>query len=135
MSSNGRIGTVRSLAGKVLDDVGRMVRYESELAKTEMAEKARAIGIGVGMLVGALLLAPALLGAVTAAAIIAFALILPAWAAALVVCGILLLGVGALAGIGITMLKKGMPPAPKQAISTTKENIRWVRARLRSVRG
>jgi hypothetical protein len=135
MSANGRMAAARTLAGKVLDDVGRMVRYESELARTEMSEKARSIGIGVGLLVGAILLLPAFVGALVATAIIALALILPGWAAALVVCGVLLLLIGVLAGIGVASLRKGMPPTPKQAISTTKENLKWVRARLRSVRG
>ncbi len=135
MSSNGRVGTVRSLGGKVLDDVGRIFRYETDLAKAEMGEKARSIAIGVALLVLAAVLGLALLGAATAAAIIAFNLVLPAWAAALTVCGALVLIIGAVAGAGVGSLKKGMPPAPEQAISTTKENIKWLRARLRSVRG
>jgi hypothetical protein len=135
MSSDGRMATVRLLTGKVLDDVGRLFRYEAELAKAEMGEKARSIAIGAAMLVVAAVLGLALLGAATAAAIAAFALILPAWAAALTVCGVLALMIGALAGAGIGMLRKGMPPAPQQALSTTKENIKWVRARLRSGRG
>jgi uncharacterized membrane protein YgaE (UPF0421/DUF939 family) len=135
MSSNGRIGSVRELVRKVVDDVGRMLRDEAELAKAEMGEKARSIAIGVAAFLVAAVLALALLGAITAAAILAFVLILPAWAAALVVSGALILTMGALVGIGVAALKKSMPPAPKQAITTTKENIKWLRARLRSVRG
>ncbi|MGZ4385671.1 MAG: phage holin family protein [Gaiellaceae bacterium] len=128
------MGVLRTLAGKVLDDVGHMVRYETELAKAEMGEKARSLAIGAAMLIVAAVLAFVLLGALTATLIIVFALFLPAWAAALVVTGVLGLTVASLLTIGVMALKKGMPPTPQQAISTTKENIKWVRARLRSAR-
>jgi Flp pilus assembly protein TadB len=90
----------------------RLVASEVLLFKTEMTAKAKAAGVGAGLLASALTFAFFALCALVATAILAFALILPAWLAALVVAVILLLLAGIAALIGRASLKRGMPPVP-----------------------
>jgi Flp pilus assembly protein TadB len=90
----------------------RLVASEIALFKAEMTAKAKAAGIGAGLLVGALLFLFFAFGVLVTAAVLGFALILPAWLAALIVAGILLLIAIVLGLIGWRSLKKGVPPVP-----------------------
>ncbi|MDN4598097.1 phage holin family protein [Leifsonia virtsii] len=90
----------------------RLVATELALFKAEMAAKAKAAGIGAGLLVGALLFLFFAFGVLVTAAVLGFALILPAWLSALIVAGILIL-IAVVAGlIGWRSLKQGLPPVP-----------------------
>jgi hypothetical protein len=90
----------------------RLVAGEVALFKAEMTAKAKAAGVGAGMLVGALVFVFFAVAVLITAAVCAFALIVPAWLAALIVAGILIV-LAVIAGlIGWRSLKKGMPPVP-----------------------
>lgn len=90
----------------------RLVASELALFKSEMVAKAKAAGVGAGLLVAALMFVFFALCALVTTAVLAFALIVPAWLAALIVAGILLvLGIIA-ALIGRASLKRGVPPVP-----------------------
>lgn len=90
----------------------RLVASELALFKAEMSAKAKAAGVGAGLLVAALVFVFFALCALVTTAVLAFALIVPAWLAALIVAGILLvLGIIA-ALIGRASLKRGVPPVP-----------------------
>jgi hypothetical protein len=91
----------------------RLLSAELELFKAEMTAKAKAAGVGVGLLVGALVFVFFALGVLVAAAVFGFALIVPGWLAALIVAGILIVLAIILALIGRGMLKRGMPPVPE----------------------
>ena len=119
---------------KVAADLRELVRLEIELAKSELASKAKHAALGAGLLVVALLGAFMLIATLVTAAVLAFALVVPGWAAALVVAGLLLLVTGACVAIGIQSLRAAVPPLPKQAIQSSKESIEWLKARLKSVR-
>lgn len=90
----------------------RLVAAELALFKAEMAAKAKAAGIGAGLLVGALVFVFFALGVLITAAVFAFALIVPGWLAALIVAGILIVLAVVAALIGRAMLKRGVPPVP-----------------------
>ena len=119
---------------KFAADLRELVRLEIALAKSELASKGKHAAIGVGLLLVALLTVFLLIATLVTAAVLAFALLIPGWAAALVVAGLLLLVTGACAVIGIQALRAAVPPLPKQAIQSSKENIEWLKARLKSVR-
>ncbi|GAB3582937.1 phage holin family protein [Leifsonia lichenia] len=90
----------------------RLVASELALFKAEMSAKAKAAGVGIGLFVAALMFVFFALCALVTTAVLAFALIVPAWLAALIVAGILLvLGIIA-ALIGRASLKRGVPPVP-----------------------
>ena len=73
-----------------------------------------------------------MLGALTAAAILALATTLDAWLAALVV-AILAGVIGGIAGFaGIRAVKRGTPPVPADTMESVKEDIEWLKARAKS---
>ena len=119
---------------KFAADLRELVRLEIALAKSELASKATHAALGIALLVVALLGAFMLIATFVTAAVLAFALVIPGWAAALVVAGLLLLVTGACVVIGIQALRSAVPPLPKQAIQSSKENIEWLKARLKSAR-
>ncbi|MFJ3490165.1 phage holin family protein [Leifsonia aquatica] len=90
----------------------RLVSSELALFKAEMSAKAKAAGIGAGLLVGALVFVFFALCVLVTAAVLGFALIVPAWLAALIVVGILIVLAIIAALIGRASLKRGVPPIP-----------------------
>jgi len=116
----------RSLGRLVSDfseQTSRLVRAEITLAKTEIAERAKVMGLGAGLLVGAGVLALYLLAAVLVTLTIVLDLWLPLWLASLVVTVLLLVVVAVLALLGVKALKKGSPPAPQAAIESVKADV------------
>jgi hypothetical protein len=127
---NGETG-LGAAAGRVADHARRIVSLELELARTELRRKARTMALGVGLAAGAAifgLLAITLLVATVAAA---FTLILPVWAAVLVVAFAALLLAGGLGMAAVAALKRATPPVPEQAI----EEARFTSEALRSDAG
>lgn len=123
-----------SIGKKVFEDVRELARLEVELAKSELASKTQKTALGVGLFVVAILSGVLLIATLVTAVILAVALVVPGWAAALVVAGLLALFAGACVLIGIKCLRSAAQPLPKQAIETTKENVEWLKTRLKSVR-
>jgi len=107
-----------------------LARQEWMLAKAEMAEKGKHAGIGAGMFVGALIAAVAAFGALTACLIAAIALVLPVWAAALIVT-LMWIGVGGvLVILGRKHLMQATPPLPELTVQTIKEDVEWAKTQL-----
>ena len=109
----------------IVSNVQEIIRSEMRLARTEFAEelgRLRSAGLLLG--IGALL---AIFGVlfVLVAIVYALSLVIPAWAAALIVAA----GVGALAGIllgaGLRRIK-AVRAAPKTTASL-KENVEWAK--------
>jgi lysylphosphatidylglycerol synthetase-like protein (DUF2156 family) len=100
------------LARDLVAQLRRLVAAEVALFKAELTAKAKAAGIGAGLLVGALVFLFFAFGVLITAAVLGFALILPAWLAALIVAAILIVIAVVLGLIGWSSLKKGLPPVP-----------------------
>ena len=115
-------------------DLRELGQLEIELAKSELASKGKHVALWIGLLIAAALGGLLLIATLVAVVILAVALALPGWAAALVVAGLLLLFTGACLLIGIRSLRSAASPLPKQAIETSKENLEWLKTRLRSAR-
>jgi hypothetical protein len=109
--------------------VSRLVRQEVELAKTEMAEKGKKAGIGVGMFGSAGVAGVLMLGSLTACLILALALALSAWAAALIVTGLWGVIAGVLALQGRSKLREIGRPVPEKTVETVKEDVQWLKNR------
>ena len=122
------------LAKGLSQDVSTLVRQELELAKTEMREKAQKAGPGIGMLVGAAVAALAMLGALTAFAIMALSIVLPEWLAALIVTIAWGVVVAVLAYTGRERLREAGKPVPEEAPESVKEDIDYAKARMRASR-
>lgn len=116
---------------KLIADIPALLRelIEAEIAsmKAEIVGKLKAAGIGAGFLVvaGAFAFFAALV--LTAAGVLALSLVLPGWAAALIVGGALLVLAVLAAVIGVAQLKHGVPPTPDKTIDSVKEDVRVLR--------
>jgi membrane protein implicated in regulation of membrane protease activity len=104
----------------------RLVRDELKLAQMEMKETAKHAGVGVGLFSAAGLLAVLGLGCVSAAAIAALALALPAWAAALIV-GAALFATAAVAAVVGRREVSQASPTPEQTVENVKKDIHEVK--------
>ncbi len=111
------------LVKRLSEQIPQLVRDELRLALAELKEKGKRAGIGAGLTGAAGLIALYGLGALLVAVIAALALVLPVWAAALIVGAALLLLVGVLAWAGIGQVKRATPPVPEEAIASTKRDI------------
>lgn len=114
---------ISSLPGLVTD----LLKAEFTNLQREIVGKLKAIGIGVAFFVVAAVLAFFMLGVLLAAAVLGFATIMPGWAAALTVAGIILLAVIVLVLLGVNRLKHGVPPAPTETIESVKDDVRAIK--------
>lgn len=104
-----------------------LVQREIDLIKTEITEKLKALGIGAGLIAGALVVLLAMLGVLLTAAILALSLIMPGWLAALLVAAVLLIVAVILGLIGYRILMKGVPPVPTESIDSIKRDLRAIK--------
>jgi hypothetical protein len=105
---------------QVAEHTSSIVRLELELAALELKRKVVSLGVGIGLGLGAALMLLFMVAFVYAAIGAALALVMPTWAALLVVAGILLLQAVLLAFLALNRIKKGTPPVPEQAIQEAK---------------
>jgi hypothetical protein len=117
-SENGR--SVGTAVKDVADHAKRVVNLELELAKLELSRKVASLGIGIGLAVGAAVVAFYALGFGFAAGAAGLATFLPTWLALLIVMAVLLVLAGILGLVGVGRIKKGTPPVPEQAIQEAK---------------
>ncbi|MFB8030984.1 MULTISPECIES: phage holin family protein [unclassified Streptomyces] len=100
-----------------------LVRGELRLAQAEMKEKGRHYGKGGGLFGGAGLAGFLALEALVVTAIAALAVVLPVWAAALIVTAVLGATAALMALTGKKQIGKAAPPAPEQAIENVKADV------------
>jgi hypothetical protein len=115
-----------SLIADVPSLLGDLVRNEIELLKQELAAKIKHAGIGLGLLAGAGAFAFFTIGVLTTAAILGLAVALPAWAAALIVGGALLLVTLILVLAGVGQLKRATPK-PAETITSVKKDVNAIK--------
>lgn len=111
-----------SLIGDLPTLLMEQVRNEIEQLKRELATKLKHAGVGIGLIAVAASFAFFAIGVLITAAVLALALVLPAWAAALIVFALLLLIAALLAGIGANELKRGAPN-PEKTLASIREDV------------
>jgi uncharacterized membrane protein YqjE len=111
-----------------------LIRQEIELAKAELRAKGKSAGVGAGMFGAAGLIALFGVGALTACLVLALATAMDAWLAALIVAVVYLVAAGVAALVGKGKVQAATPPAPEQAIASTKEDVRWTKQRAQAAR-
>ncbi|WP_029106359.1 phage holin family protein [Mycobacterium sp. URHD0025] len=110
------------LLGQLQEQTTRLVRDELRLAQREFQESARHAGLGAGLISAAGLLAVLGLMTAVAAAVAAIALVLPVWAAAIIVAAVLFLGAGVAALISRSQARKVPPPAT-ESVGSVKHDL------------
>jgi uncharacterized membrane protein YqjE len=119
--------TLGALVHQLTQQVPELIRSEMRLAQAEVAQKGKRAGVGIGMFSVAGLLAFFAFGSLVATAILALALVVDAWLAALVV-ALVLVAAAAVAGlVGKNKVAEAAPPAPERAIEGLKEDIATVK--------
>ncbi|MEU6411329.1 phage holin family protein [Microbispora sp. NPDC046933] len=111
------------LVRRLSEDVSRLIRDELRLARLEMTRKGKRAGMGAGLLGAAGLIAFYGGGALVATAILALALVLPAWASALIIGAALLALAGLIALVGKEQVSRATPPTPDEAMRSLKADI------------
>jgi len=104
------------------DQITRLVRDELALARTEMTAKGKQAGLGAGMLGTSGVIALFGLAALLVTVGLALDLVLPGWAAALIVAVGLLALAGLLAVAGRSQVKR-VSPVPKETVGTVRADI------------
>lgn len=121
--------TLGELFKALAADTGTLVKKEVELAKTEMAGKAKVVAKDGAMIAGGAALAYYASFLLLAALVLALGTVMPLWASALIVGVVLAAVAGTLAFIGVKKLKK-VDPAPRETIRTLEENKLWLREQM-----
>jgi membrane protein implicated in regulation of membrane protease activity len=104
-------------------------RQQLELSRQEFKEIASEKAAGAGLLTAAAILALFMLGFAAFAGAEGLAIVLPRWAAFLIVAGVFLL-LGAIAVlVGREALKR--PSAPERTKQMVKEDVEWAKRRLK----
>ena len=119
--------SVAELMKQLSDQTATLVRQELDLAKAELAEKGKKAGLGAGMFGGAAVFGVLALGALTACAILALALAVKGWLAALIVAAALGVIAGVLALVGTQNVKQGVPPTPERTIESVTQDVAWTK--------
>jgi uncharacterized membrane protein YqjE len=119
--------SVGQLVTELSEEVSRLVRDELRLAQLELTRKSKRVGIGAGMFGGAGLIAWFGIATLVACAVLALAIVWPAWLAALAVGGALLVLAGVLALVGKSQVSAGTPPMPREALDGVKKDVATVR--------
>ena len=117
--------SIGALFASVTGQLSAIIRGEIELNKVKRRTFAAKSGKGVALLVVAAVFALYLLGWVFHTIEVALELVVPAWAASLIVVGIILLIVLILALVGASSLKSAQAhrPDPAASVAATKEAI------------
>lgn len=115
------------LVSQLAAESSQLIRDEIALAKVEMTERAKGVGIGAGLFGAAGVLAWFGFGTLIATAVLALDLVLPAWAAALIVAAVLFAAAGVAALRGRKSIADGSPPVPERAIANVKADVAEVK--------
>ena len=120
----------RSLLSLIADIpalIQELFHREVELLKAELIAKLKALGVGAGLLAGAVVVLLFMIGVLLTSAVLALSLVMPGWLAALIVAAFLLIVAGILALIGYRILKRGIPPVPTESIDSLQKDYRAIR--------
>ena len=119
---------LNELVDKILQDLQTMFRAEARLATSEIKESVRQ-GAKAGMLLGAAAVAGFLAGACfITTCIVALAIVLPLWLAALLMGVMLATGAGGAFLLGRMALER-VDVVPQRTLETVKDNIDWAKNR------
>ena len=107
--------------------MGQLIRSELELLRQELIARLKGTGIGLGLLIVALNLVVAFVLLLVLAGVFALALLMPTWAAALTIAGVVLVIALIVGAIGAKLVAGTRSPLPTRTIANVKEDIATIR--------
>lgn len=116
--------SVFKLIGELPNLITTLIRDEIEQIKREAISRLKSAGIGIGLFAGAAVFAYFAFFVLLTAAILGLANALPPWLSALIIGVLLLIIAVVLALIGLSRVKKGVPPVPKEAVDSVKDDVK-----------
>jgi nitrate/nitrite transporter NarK len=122
---------VGELVQRASQQLTELVRGEMRLAQAEMKEKGKRYGKGGGLFGGAGVVGFLTLQALVATAIAALAVLLPIWAATLVITAVLGVIAAVMAMSGKKQVSQAAPPTPEQAIDNVKADVAEIKGSAR----
>jgi len=110
--------TIGELVAALSQQLTTLVRSEIQLAIAQATEKGKNLGVGAGFFAAAGVVGLYLVNVLLAAFVLVLAIWLPAWAAALIVAGVLVVMIAILALLGKKKLdeSKKYVPAPQEGL-------------------
>lgn len=110
---------------RLFSDLTLLIRQEVELAKHELMEKIKTAGVGAGMITSAAITGLMTLGSLTALIAVLLSLVIPSWAAILIVTALWAAATALLAILGKKKIGNAGPFIPEQTIADLKEDAKW----------
>lgn len=123
--------SIPELLQKLATETTTLVRQELALAQAELTQKVRQASDSAVPLGAAAVLALGAFGALTTTFIAALALLVPLWAAALIVTVVYAVVAAVTAQRGVAALKKAGGPVPTRTTETLQDDVNAVRAGVR----
>ena len=123
--------SVKELIEGLSEQTQALARKEVELAKAEVTEKGKRLGMGAGAFGAAGIIGLFAFGALTAALVLLLATAVDAWIAALIVAAVYAAIAGIAALVGRGQVQRGTPPVPEMAIDSTKEDVETMKRSAR----
>jgi len=119
---------VGAVVSSVVDGVRSLIRKEVELVRIEMTEAAAVRARGVAMMAAAAVFGLFALGFIAAGGSAALDLVLPRWAAHLIVAGVFVVIALIAFLVGRGAMKNA--PTPRRTQETLKEDARWAKQQI-----
>jgi hypothetical protein len=129
-----REASTPELFRRLLADVRLMIKRQARLAKLEFEDKASRVREAGILIVAAIVVAVSAVGVVIAAAVLGLALVLPAWAAALIVGAVLVTVAVVLFLMGRARVRSVGSLAPTGTIEAAREDVAWIRRETERLR-
>jgi hypothetical protein len=123
--------SIAALIQQVSEESSRLLRGELRLAQAEMTEKAKTAGAGIGAFGAAAVLGWFALGCFLTTAILALALVLPAWLGALIVAVVVAIAAGIAALLGKKKVSEAAPPVPSNTVESVKKDVEEIKESTR----
>jgi hypothetical protein len=112
-----------TLISELPGQITALIKAEIDAFKADISGKAKNVGLGIGLFVGAAVFAFFAVIVFIALAVIALDLVLPLWLAALIVAVLLLLVAVILALIGLNRVKKGTAHDPDGVSASIQKDV------------
>jgi Putative Actinobacterial Holin-X, holin superfamily III len=119
------------LVNRAVEQTSLIIRQELALARAEITRKAKRAVLGTMLTIVAATIATVALLCGVAAGIAGLAGVVPTWAAALIVAGVLLAGAGLVGAVAARSFSKSAPSTPPDVIASVKADVTEIKEQLK----